>query len=155
MIEDTECFFANKLLPVRRFMNRQPWAFHQSHAFTALVVQRRHAIFGQKSPTQGNICKKNMHYTIKYRGFPTFPSDIIANHKNRGYYGSATNCTMETIDNLFRRGVDDAIRMFCDSYDTCKFRSLQYGGSTRFMIIQIYPILSEFRIGLAHVSTLL
>lgn len=45
------------------------------------------------------------------------------------YYGSATNCTMETIDNLFRRGVDDTIRMFCDSYDTCKFRSLQYGGT--------------------------
>ena len=36
---------------------------------------------------------------------------------------------METIESLFRKGVDDAIRMFCDSYDTCKFRSLQYGGA--------------------------
>ena len=46
-----------------------------------------------------------------------------------GYYGSATSCTMESIDDLVRKGVDDTIRMFCDSYDTCKFKSLQYGGA--------------------------
>eukprot|EP00438_Fugacium_kawagutii_P003854 Skav230675 [mRNA] locus=scaffold2185:363143:369349:- [translate_table: standard] len=48
---------------------------------------------------------------------------------HHSYYGSAATCTMETIDNLFRKGVDDTIRMFCDSYDTCKFKSLQYGGT--------------------------
>lgn len=36
---------------------------------------------------------------------------------------------MESIDLLFRKGVDDTIRMFCESYDTCKFRGLQYGGT--------------------------
>lgn len=36
---------------------------------------------------------------------------------------------MESIDDLVRKGVDDTIRMFCDSYDTCKFKSLQYGGA--------------------------
>eukprot|EP00439_Symbiodinium_sp_Y106_P031532 s5663_g3.t2 len=45
------------------------------------------------------------------------------------FYGSATACTMETIEKLFRKGVDDTITMLCDSYDTCKFRTLEYGGA--------------------------
>ena len=45
------------------------------------------------------------------------------------FYGSATACTMETIEKLFRKGVDNTITMLCDSYDTCKFRTLEYGGA--------------------------
>jgi len=48
---------------------------------------------------------------------------------HHSYYGSAASCTMESIDDLVRKGVDDTIRMFCDSYDTCKFKSLRYGGT--------------------------
>ncbi|CAJ1337945.1 unnamed protein product [Effrenium voratum] len=48
---------------------------------------------------------------------------------HHSFYGSAASCTLETIEMLFRKGVDDTIRMFCDSYDTCKFRSLEYGGA--------------------------
>ncbi|CAE6971242.1 Ufd1l [Symbiodinium natans] len=44
------------------------------------------------------------------------------------FYGSATACTMESIEQLFQKGVDDTITMLCDSYDTCKFRTMEYGG---------------------------
>ena len=48
---------------------------------------------------------------------------------HHSFYGSAVDCSMESIEELFRKGVDDTIRMFCESYDTCKFQGLYYGGT--------------------------
>ncbi|CAE7553881.1 Ufd1 [Symbiodinium sp. CCMP2592] len=59
--------------------------------------------------------------------FPGREKKVAMYHHS--FYGSATACTMETIEKLFRKGVDDTITMLCDSYDTCKFRTLEYGGA--------------------------
>eukprot|EP00913_Durusdinium_trenchii_P024734 g23216.t1 len=59
--------------------------------------------------------------------FPGREGKIVFYHHS--FYGSAPHCTLESIEDLFRKGVDDTIRMFCDSYDLCKFKTLQYGGT--------------------------